>query len=140
LKHDISLQPAQARLNETPLPISSAITPAILKKKPYRNFFSKAKPTTAKQKTAKLSRAATDSTTRKGTGTTVARRRFQRGTVYLNKTKTQWLGAYSEYALDAHGVERRKRVRIVLSPSRKDDKTPVRKNEAKNLLQPTSTV
>ncbi len=56
--------------------------------------------------------------------------------MYLNKTKTRWLGAYSEYALDAHGVERRKRVRIVLSPSRKDDGTPVRKSEAKNLLQP----
>jgi integrase len=56
--------------------------------------------------------------------------------VYLNKTKTQWLGAYSEYALDAHGVERRKRVRIVLSPARKYDGTPVRKSEAKNLLQP----
>lgn len=56
--------------------------------------------------------------------------------MYLNKTKTQWLGAYSEYALDAHGVERRKKVRIVLSPARKGDGTPVRKNEAKNLLQP----
>jgi hypothetical protein len=56
--------------------------------------------------------------------------------VYLNPTKTQWIGSYSEYALDGHGVERRKRVRIVLSPSRKDDGTSVRKNEAKNLLQP----
>jgi integrase len=56
--------------------------------------------------------------------------------VYLNQTKTQWLGAYSEYALDAHGVERRKRVRIVLSPARRGDGTPVRKSEAKNLLQP----
>jgi hypothetical protein len=46
------------------------------------------------------------------------------------------MGAHSEYVLDAHGVERRKRVRIVLSPSRKDDGTPVRKSEAKNLLQP----
>jgi len=50
-----------------------------------------------------------------------------RGTVYLNATKTQWIGAYSEYALDAHGVERRKRVRIVLSSARKDDGTPVRR-------------
>ena len=56
--------------------------------------------------------------------------------MYLNKAKTQWIGAYSEYALDAHGVERRKRVRIVLSPARKGDGTPVRKSEAKNLLQP----
>ena len=84
---------------------------------------------------ATLSPVAIGSTTRKGIGSTVARRRFQRGTVYLNKPKTQWIGAYSEYALDAHGVERRKRVRIVLSPVRKDDGT-VRKNEAKNLLQP----
>jgi integrase len=56
--------------------------------------------------------------------------------VYLNKPKTQWIGAYSEYALDAHGVERRNRVRIVLSPVKKDDGSTVRKNEAKNLLQP----
>ena len=56
--------------------------------------------------------------------------------MYLNATMTQWLGAYSEYALDAHGVVQRKRVRIVLSPSRKDDRASVRKSEAKNLLQP----
>jgi integrase len=56
--------------------------------------------------------------------------------VYLNPTKTQWIGEYSEYALDVHGVERRRKVRIVLSPARKDDGTPVRKSEAKNLLQP----
>jgi integrase len=56
--------------------------------------------------------------------------------VYLNKSKTQWIGAYSEYALDAHGVERRKRVRVVLSSARNEDGTLVRKNEAKNLLQP----
>ncbi len=56
--------------------------------------------------------------------------------MYLNSTKTQWLGEYSEYALDAHGVERRRKVRIVLSPSRKADGTPVRKSEAKQLLQP----
>jgi hypothetical protein len=96
-----------------------------------RNFFAK-----AKHKQVKLPLAAIDSTARKGIGNTVARRRFQRGTVYFNKTKTQWLGAYSEYALDAHGVERRKRNRIVLSPARKPDGTPVRKSEAKNLLQP----
>lgn len=102
-----------------------------------RNFFPKAGGTAPKRKAATLSPAAAiDSTARKGIGTTVSRRRFQRGTVYLNATKTQWIGAYSEYALDAHGVERRKRIRIVLSPSRKDDGTPVRKTEAKNLLQP----
>ncbi len=56
--------------------------------------------------------------------------------MYLNSTNTRWLGEYSEYALDAHGVERRRKVRIVLSTSRKPDGTPVRKSEAKNLLQP----
>lgn len=95
-----------------------------------RNFFSKAK------KKPTLPQAAIDSTTQKGIGNTVARRRFQRGTVYFNATKTQWLGAYSEYVLDANGVERRKRVRLVLSPARKPDGTHVRKSEAKNLLQP----
>ena len=56
--------------------------------------------------------------------------------MYPNSTKTQWLGEYSEYALDAHGVERRRKVRIVLLPARKLDGTNVRKSEAKNLLQP----
>lgn len=119
---------------ETALP-SSAVAAA----KRYRNFFSKAKPKSSAEKrkpVATLPSVAIDSTARKGIGTTVARRRFQRGTVYLNNTKTQWLGAYSEYALDAHGVERRRRVRIILSPARKDDGAPVRKSEAKNLLQP----
>lgn len=100
---------------------------------PRRNYFPKAK---GKEPAATLTRAAIESTTRKGIGTTVARRRFQRGTVYLNTTKTQWLGEYSEYALDGHGVERRRKVRIVLSPARKPDGSPVRKGEAKNLLQP----
>jgi integrase len=118
-------------------PMSSPIP--VPTQKNRRNFFPKARQSTAKHKpkvVATLSGAATDSTTRKGIGSTVARRRFQRGTVYLNPTKTQWIGAYSEYALDGHGVERRKRVRIVLSPARKQDGTSVRKNEAKNLLQP----
>ncbi len=57
-------------------------------------------------------------------------------TVYLNSTKTQWLGAYAEYALDSYGVERRKRTALVLSPARKPDGSPVRKSEAKSLLQP----
>ena len=120
-----------------PMPGPSSVS----KQRPRRNFFPKAIQFTAKAESkadvATLSAAAaTDSTARKGIGTTVSRRRFQRGTVYLNATKTQWIGSYSEYALDGHGVERRKRIRIVLSPSRKDDGTPVRKNEAKNLLQP----
>ena len=129
-------------LVRTPRTNTNAAVPASARKeRPRRNFFPKARQSTSKSKgkadVAKLSAAAaTDSTARKGIGTTVSRRRFQRGTVYLNATKTQWIGSYSEYALDGHGVERRKRVRIVLSPSRKDDGTPVRKNEAKNLLQP----
>lgn len=124
---------------ERTLKLTRANTPTALVRKPHRRFFPKAaQHTSARPKgpIATLSRAAIDSTTRKGIGTAVARRRFQRGTVYLNKTKTLWIGAYSQYSLDAHGVERRKRVRIVLSPSRKDDGTPVRKNEAKSLLQP----
>lgn len=118
--------------------ISTTESP-VVDAKPRRNFFSQAKskqPGSLQEAVDTLSPVTIDSTTRKGIGTTVARRRFQRGTVYLNKTKTQWLGAYSEYALDAHGVERRKRVPIVLSPARKGDGTPVRKSEAKNLLQP----
>jgi integrase len=101
--------------------------------KTHRNYFPKAK---AKNPGTLSPSVAIESTTRKGIGSTVARRRFQRGTVYLNKPKTQWIGAYSEYALDSHGVERRNRVRIVLSPVKKEDGSTVRKNEAKNLLQP----
>jgi integrase len=56
-----------------------------------------------------------DSTARNGES--VSRRRFQRGSVYLNKTKTLWLGAYAEYVLSAHGVETRIRKQVVLSPA-----------------------
>jgi integrase len=135
-----SLVPMPANLNEGSLAKLNAPASPASKQRPRRNFFRKARQTTsksdAKADVDKLSKAATDSTARKGIGSTVSRRRLQRGTVYLNSTKTQWIGAYSEYALDAHGVERRKRVRIVLSPARNGDGTPVRKSEAKNLLQP----
>src|SRR4029079_1115161 len=88
---------------------NAAVAPSARKERPRRNFFPKARQSTSKSKgkadVAKLSAAAaTDSTARKGIGTTVSRRRFQRGTVYLNATKTQWIGSYSEYALDGHGV------------------------------------
>jgi hypothetical protein len=42
---------------------------------------------------------AIDSTARNGEA--VARRRYQRGSVYLNKARTVWLGMYSEYVLDS---------------------------------------
>ena len=55
--------------------------------------------------------------------------------MYQNKTKTLWLGMYSEYVLDTHGAEVRKRLQIVLCPAKNGDKT-VGKREAQRLLQP----
>ena len=55
-----------------------------------------------------------DSTARNGDS--VSRRRFQKGNVFLNKSKTLWLGSYSEYVLDSRGVERRDRKQPVLCP------------------------
>jgi integrase len=69
-----------------------------------------------------------DSTARNGES--VSRRRFQRGSVYLNKTKTLWLGMYSEYILDSYGVEKRARKQVVLSPA------TMTKRNARRLLQP----
>ncbi len=63
------------------------------------------------------------------------RRRFQRGSVRLNKNKTVWLGEYAEYVLDANGAEKRIRHQIVLRPVRTEDKT-IGKREAQRLLQP----
>ena len=68
-------------------------------------------------------------------GESVARRRFQKGSVFLNKTKTWWLGMYAEYVLDSHGVERRKRKQVVLCPVKIGEKI-TRKREAQKLLQP----
>lgn len=65
----------------------------------------------------------------------MARRRFQRGSVYLNKAKTQWLGMYCEYVLDEHGVEKRLRKQIVLCPVKLGDQV-TRKRDAQRLLQP----
>ncbi len=68
-------------------------------------------------------------------GDSVARRRFQKGSVFLNKTRTQWLGSFAEYVLDSHGVERRKRKQVVLC-SAKSGEVVTRKREARRLLQP----
>jgi integrase len=65
----------------------------------------------------------------------VQRRRFQRGSVRLNKSKTVWLGEYAEYVLDKHGAEKRIRNQIVLSPVR-TEKGTIGKREAQRLLQP----
>ena len=65
----------------------------------------------------------------------MSRRRFQRGSVYQNKSKTMWIGEYSEYILNAHGVERRIRKQVVLSPVKRDG-VIIGKREAQRLLQP----
>jgi integrase len=65
----------------------------------------------------------------------VQRRRYQRGSVRLNKSKTLWIGEYAEYVLDAHGLEKRIRHQIVLSPVKTRDKA-IGKREAQRLLQP----
>ncbi len=66
----------------------------------------------------------------------MARRRFQRGSVYQNQAKTVWLGMYSEYVLDSNGVERRRRKSVVLGPIRKPNGEEMRKREAQRLFQP----
>jgi integrase len=68
-------------------------------------------------------------------GDSVSRRRFQKGSVFLNKSKTQWLGMFTEYVLDSHGAERRVRRQVVLCPV-KVGETVTRKREAQRLLQP----
>jgi hypothetical protein len=47
-----------------------------------------------------------------------------------------WLGMYSQYVLDSHGVERRARKQVVLGPVRKSDGKEMTKREACRLLQP----
>ena len=93
-----------------------------------RNFFSKArKPDTTP--------TATCSEARHSKGTSVQRKRFQKGSVYMNANKTMWLGAYSEYVFDGHGVEQRVRKQITLSPVKAGD-TKTSKRDAMRLLQP----
>jgi integrase len=68
-------------------------------------------------------------------GETVARRRYQRGSVFKNKTKTVWLGMYSEYVLNSNGVEKRHRKQVVLGSVRQPN-GDMTKREAQRLLQP----
>jgi len=68
-------------------------------------------------------------------GTPVARRRFQKGSVYMNTTRTMWFGMYAEYSLDSQGVEVRKRQQIALCPVRVDSIVKT-KRDAQRLLQP----
>jgi integrase len=108
-------------------PRIDGVCPSHPAKRAYRNFFSK-----AAGKPAKIT-PTTGSTARNGDS--VQRRRFQHGSVRLNKSKTNWLGEYAEYVLDTHGAEKRKRRQIVLSPVKIEDKT-IGKREAQRLLQP----
>lgn len=78
--------------------------------------------------------SAIDSAARNGES--VARRRYQRGSVYPNKAKTVWLGNYTEYVLDSDGEEKRVRHELVLGPIRKPDGTAMSKREAQRALQP----
>ncbi len=78
--------------------------------------------------------SAIDSAARNGES--VARRRYQRGSVYQNKAKTVWLGNYAEYMLDSDGAEKRVRREVVLGPIRNADGTAMSKREAQRLLQP----
>jgi integrase len=71
--------------------------------------------------------SAIDSAARNGES--VARRRYQRGSVYQNKAKTVWLGNYAEYMLDSDGAEKRVRREVVLGAVRKPDATVMSKRE-----------
>ena len=101
-------------------------SPAAPTGKLYRNFFKKA------PRKARIT-STTGSTARNGDS--VQRRRFQRGSVRLNKANTMWVGEYVEYVLDAQGAEKRLRHRVVLCPSKKDG-IATGKREAQRLLQP----
>ncbi|HEV2578270.1 MAG TPA: site-specific integrase [Acidobacteriaceae bacterium] len=109
---------------------SELLNPPVLSStiKPRRNFLGKRLPRTSKLK------STTGSTARKED--LVQRRRFQKGSVYQNKTKTLWKGGYSEYVLNEHGVEVRKRREVMLGPVKKADGATTTKREAQRLLQP----
>lgn len=124
---DTVREPIPASLAPAGTDSNNLSTLAIQPRKPYRNFFRK-----AARKSAKIASTA-GSTARNGES--VRRRRFQRGSVRLNKNKTVWLGEYAEYVLDANGAEKRIRHQIVLRPVRTEDKT-IGKREAQRLLQP----
>ena len=63
------------------------------------------------------------------------RKRYQKGSVYLNATGSTWMGSFSEYVIDSYGVEKRVRKQVTLSPVRMGD-TKTTKREAMRLLQP----
>jgi integrase len=98
-----------------------------------RKFFPKAHSSGRVGKQEAILFPAIDSIAR--IGESVARRRFQRGSVNQNTTKTVWIGNYSEYVLDAHGVEKRIRHQVVLCAV-KDGGKAIGKREAQRLLQP----
>jgi integrase len=66
----------------------------------------------------------------------VARRRFQRGSVYLNRAGTVWLGSWTEYVVDPNGTVRRRRREITLTPIRNANGEVMGKKDARRLLQP----
>jgi integrase len=93
-----------------------------------RRFFSKAR----KPATHSPATHSEDTATK---GQTVTRKRYQKGSVYLNATGSTWLGSFSEYVIDSDGVERRIRKQITLSPVKMGD-TKITKREAMRILQP----
>jgi hypothetical protein len=59
------------------------------------------------------------------------RNRHQEGHVFLNKPKTMWLLAYSDYSLGPDDRERRQRKQAAICPSSDEDGLTVTKKEAK---------
>src|SRR4029077_14925381 len=74
-----------------------------------------------------------DSTARNGD---FVRRRYQKGSVYLNAAKTMWIGSFMLYVLDANGFEKKQRQQIPLCPVRDAEGRNVTYRQAKKLLQP----
>jgi len=95
-----------------------------------RKFFGKAG-SLDKTKSATHSRSAKQ---RAKKASVIKRKRFQKGSVYMNLTKTMWLGAFTLYEL-RNGVETRVRRQVTLAPIRKGDEK-VSKRDAMRLLQP----
>lgn len=66
----------------------------------------------------------------------LARRRFQKGSVFINTARTAWVGTFIEYHRDAAGREYLKHRKISLCPIRREDGTPVGLREVERLLRP----
>jgi integrase-like protein len=113
---------SQQSIHRTPDHTRKPSNPQPKRRKFFRKAATKAKITPTTGSTAR-------------NGDSVQRRRYQCGSVRLNKSKTLWIGEYAEYVLDAHGLENRIRQQIVLSPVKTQDKT-IGKREAQRLLQP----